>query len=365
MPPQDTRTFVLPLDAFDASLLGQKRVDRNSPDFGEAVHQYFTEQFRGYGGWANIAVDQQQVTISWRPDSSRPDLIDLVIEQLEAGQYPRAIQMMELMLRSDPNDVSVLYNLGMALSDVGRLPEAETHLRRFLQLDPENINGRVALGVALQRQNKSDDAVVEFRRAVEEDPRNPWAHRNLGACLLNDNAADAKEHLRTATELNPSDQQAWYGLGKAYRALGDNEEADAAFIRTINLGERSPVAEAARQERSAIGHETFRERGGAAGRPDAVMYCLAALQKFHGMPIEKVRMVLAEIAMRGMNGFDVNNPTQKYEFKSLPGKYSGLSAVCHMFVAGKIVVPEHDLGFDVSAEYETAKSLHAAKGWKG
>ena len=358
MPPQDARTFVLPLDSFDASLLGRNRIDRNSPDFGEAVHRYFTQQFEGYGGWASIVVDKSQVTISWRPDASRPDPMDLVISQLEAGQYPEAIQMMELLLRSEPDDESILYNLGMALSDVGRLPQAETHLRKLLQLDPDNINGRVALGVALQRQNKSEEATAQFRRAVKADSQNPWAHRNLGACLLNaDDAVNAQKHLKTATELNPTDQQAWFGLGKAYQALGDNEDADAAFIQVIDLGEHSQIAEAARTERSAIGHETFRDKGGAAGRPDAVMYCLAALQKFQAMPNDKIRSILLEIAMKGMNGFEVNDPTQKYDFSSLPGKYSGLAAVCHMYVAGKMTMPEHDFGFDVSVEYETAKSM--------
>jgi Flp pilus assembly protein TadD len=364
MPSQEIRNFTLPLDSFDTSLLGE-RVDRNSPDFTEAVHRYFTQQFEQYGGWANISVDPQQIRISWRPDSGRPDIIDLVISQLEQGQYPSAIQMMELLLQTDPDDESLLYNLGMALSDVGRLSEAERHLRKLLAIDPNNTNGRIALGVALQRQQRNKDAIAELRRAVREDTRNPWAHRNLGACLLQaGEATEGKEHLKTATELNPTDQQAWFGLGKAYRELGDDEKADEVFIRVIDLGEYSNVAEAARQERSALGHKSFRAKVGSAPRPDAVMYLLGAMQKFETMSREQTQAVTFEIVMLGQRGLDVNDPAQKYQLRSMPGHYSGLHLVCLMNVGFKMIAPEHDIGFDLSKEYEAAKMLHQSNGGK-
>jgi hypothetical protein len=43
---------------------------------------------------------------------------------------------------------------------------------------------------------------------------------------------------------------------------------------------------------------------------------------------------------------------------SLPGNYSGLHLVCLQFVAFKKIAPEQNIGFDVSAEYQTAWKLH-------
>jgi len=79
------------------------------------------------------------------------------------------------------------------------------------------------------------------------------------------------------------------------------------------------------------------------------------------MPDDKVRAALLEIALKGRQGFDMNDPAQKYSFKSIPGNFSGLAAVCHMYVAGKMIMPEHDFGFDLSEEYRAADSMSSQK----
>jgi hypothetical protein len=55
-------------------------------------------QFEGFGGWANISVDPNQIRISWRPDPKRPDDAEYILEKLQAGNYPEAILLMELWL---------------------------------------------------------------------------------------------------------------------------------------------------------------------------------------------------------------------------------------------------------------------------
>ena len=55
--------------------------------------------------------------------------------------------------------------------------------------------------------------------------------------------------------------------------------------------------------------------------------------------------------MLGMKGFDVNDSTQKYQLRSLPGRFSGLHMVCLMYAAFKIINPTADIGFDLANEY--------------
>ena len=93
-------------------------------------------------------------------------------------------------------------------------------------------------------------------------------------------------------------------------------------------------------------------------RPDAVMYCLSALQLFEKMKPEEVKKIGFEIAMLGQKGLATNDPAQKYRLKSLAGQFSGLQMVCMMFVAFKKVAPEHELGFDLAKEYEIATKMH-------
>jgi Flp pilus assembly protein TadD len=246
----------------------------------------------------------------------------------------------------------------MALSDMGALDAAETHLRRALSVTPGEVRAMIALGVALGRLRRIDEAIEVLRQAVEREPENPWALRNLGACLLKVGQIDEAETLLgQAVELNPRDQQSVFAHAQALHAKGDVKAADAGYAKAISLDEQSPVAEAARQERTRLAEDSFRKALPLGVRPDAVMYCLGALRKFDKMPLEEVKRIGFEIAVLGQRGLDTNNPDQKYTLKSLPGTFSGLHLVCLMYVAFKQIASEQSIGFDLSREYEVARSL--------
>lgn len=42
-------------------------------------------------------------------------------------------------------------------------------------------------------------------------------------------------------------------------------------------------------------------------RPDAVMYCLGAIERFEKLPLSEVQRITFEIATLGGNGLDVND----------------------------------------------------------
>jgi tetratricopeptide (TPR) repeat protein len=209
----------------------------------------------------------------------------------------------------------------------------------------------------LTRQDKNEQALVELQRAVSEAPDNPWAQRNLGACLLKLRQAEqAVEPLRKATELNPTDERAWYGLAQALELTGDIAGADAAYIKVLDINEFGEMAELARQGRTQLAGQTFR----AAPRMDAVMYCLGALERFEKMTPEEVQRIGFEIAMLGKSGLDVNNSAPSYRLRTLPGEFSGLQLVSIMYVAFQQIAPGQDVGFDLATEYEMALAMRRA-----
>jgi hypothetical protein len=88
------------------------------------------------------------------------------------------------------------------------------------------------------------------------------------------------------------------------------------------------------------------------------MYCLSALQRFSKMTISEIKKIAFEIGLKGTGGLDTNDPSPKYQLISLPGNFSGLNLVCHMYVGFKAFAPEQDIGFDLSKEYALATNLH-------
>src|SRR6266498_6150367 len=250
----------------------------------DAVKSYLTAEFGHFGGWSSIDVDNHIIEVSWTPDRQPADPLAQIVEKLKHGEYPGAITLLRLFLSDKPNEVNLLYNLGMALSDTGQLDDAVNYLRRAVSLAGDFTNARIALGVALQRQGKNTEAIAVLNEAVNKDRHNPWAHRNLGACLLKaGRTEEAEEHLRQATLLEPKDQQAMFGLAEALAALGRLKEADDAYKDVIDLNEYGKIAELAKEARRKMAEDMFKERAAGTPRPDAVMYCLGALEKFAKM----------------------------------------------------------------------------------
>jgi Flp pilus assembly protein TadD len=95
-----------------------------------------------------------------------------------------AVPFLEALAKQKPDDVGVLYNLGIAYSELGQYDEAIIRLKRAVQLNPEHAHAWTGIGVAYQRRGMPEQALEPFRRAVEASPTDGYSLRNLGAALL-------------------------------------------------------------------------------------------------------------------------------------------------------------------------------------
>lgn len=358
----ETVSYTISVEDFDKSLLPPHARTPGTDAFSAEVSKIIAADFGNLGGRVRIVVDERLIQVHYRRDPNEPSLVDRAIQKLAEGEYDLGVRLLRMLLSSHPDHPDILYNLGMALSDMGHPEEAETHLRRVLELDPQHANARIALGVALVGQGSIEEAIDELRRAVEQAPDNSYAHRNLGGCLTKSgNLTEAVKHLRRATELNTHDQQAWFGLAQALDGTGDEAAADEALIRVIEIDSRNQIAEMARQQRTRYAHESFRDKAGGGPRMDAVMYMLDAIQQFEKMTDTQIKQVGVEIAILGQRGIDMNDPAQKYQLRSLSGSFSGLHLLCLMYAAFEITAPGQGIGMDLSKEYEVAQAMRSKK----
>jgi Flp pilus assembly protein TadD len=357
--------FTLRLADFDLSRLPiSADALRANPDLlAEAISEYYAGIFRKFGGTANVAVSADTIQVSWHPDKgdARALLFDQALELLKKGRYREAEPLLQSLHTRFPDDEGVLFNYGMMLSDQGRLADACRLLEHLAELAPNHSNGWTALGVARSRRREKASALEAFQTALRLDPDNAYAMRNAGAILIESDAVAALPLLQKAAGILPGDQQTLLGYGVCLLRLGRKEEADPILIKCAEINPLTEAAEQARSARTKLAHETM--RGAVAGglRPDVVMYCLGALQKFRALGTAKTQAITFEIAMLGRNGLDINDPTQKYTLKSLPGRFSGLHLVSIMYTGFKLLAPEQDAGIDLSREYSEAKRLFDAE----
>jgi Flp pilus assembly protein TadD len=362
MPASETYNLAINVKDFDTSVLPPDSRDTSTDSFRNAARAFLKQCVKRLGGDVIVKIDGDEIAVAWTPAHRKLDPVERVAGMLRNGNYIESVILLQLLLSGRPDDIGVLYNLGMALSDMGKLEQAEQHLRHALKLVPGYVNARIALGVALTRAGRIDEAVEELERAARLEPGNSYAQRNLGAALLKlGREEEAIAPLRAAAELNPDHQRAWYGLAQALELTGQVKDADETYLTTIRLGEHTEVAELARKARSRIAQHSFRPDVSGELRMDAVMYCLGAIERFEGMSMQEVQSITFEIAMLGRRGLDVNDPTPKYQLRSLNGDFSGLHLVSIEYVGFKLLDPSVDIGFDLSREYGQAQALHWQK----
>ncbi|HTW93044.1 MAG TPA: tetratricopeptide repeat protein [bacterium] len=290
------------------------------------------------------------------------DRFQRALELLKQHRLPEARQLLELQLDEEPANSDVLYNLGMLCTNMDEPDRAVELLRRCLELDPARTNAYVALGFALSRRGEMAAAKANFAKALELEPDNAYALRNLGGLLGKEGDYDkAIAHLRHALEKLPDDPLSLYGLGLCLFKQEQFEEADKYLRRYLALG-KLPQTEDAKEMRREILNRDLHQQD---LRPDAVFYCLGALELFKDKPDEYVREVTFEIGLLGRSGLDVNNPDRKYRLKCLPGEFSGLHLVSIMYVGFRRIDPSVDVGMDFAREYVAARKLFESDGAPG
>ena len=354
--------FVLDEAVVDTSLLPRDAGVPSTPAFRKAVVEYFRKAYASLGGMVDVDFRDGTVAVTWWPSNADQDPIAAIIDLLQAGRYADARPMLETLLRVQPENHDLLYNLGMVYSDEGRLEEARQLLRRATKLVPDHANSHVALAVAALRAGDTDEAEPALGRAVRLEPSNPFALRTLGTLrLMRGDAAGAIDFLRRAVAAAPGDAIALLTLAQAL-IEGDIDahsgEADALFKQVLAISPHGEIAEKARDARRRIAERGFRDASGSGLRMDAVMYCLSAMETLEGLTRAQLAPILMELAALGQAGLPVNDPTRKFRLRSLPGEFTALQLVCLMHAGMKQLDPTQGSGFDIGREYEAAAAMH-------
>ena len=143
----------------------------------------------------------------------------------------------------------------------------------------------------------------------------------------------------------------------ALEQSGDKALVGKAYQKVIHLDASGEVGKRAEQGLTCMAAANFRQQSEGI-RPDAMTYCMNALERFKDMPKSEVQKIAFEIAILGSRGLDLSDSAKSYQLQSIPGNYSGLHLLCLQHVGFQIIDSKVDLGFDLSAEYQAALSMH-------
>lgn len=280
---------------------------------------------------------------------------------LQSGKITEAIPLLEALSKEDANSELILYNLGLAYSEIGEFDDAILRLKRLIKINPKHSNAWTGVGVAYQKLGNFEAALDAMTKAVELDGTNGYANRNLGAILMSKSRYnEALNCFRVARKYLPHDPQTLFGLASALQEIGDNdsiEEASELYKIIIQRWPASQVAELAQKSSTAIASKNLKQNAQGQIRSDVVFYISGALDLFKNISDSDMKNLIFEIAAKGQTGLDINDSEKKYTIKSLPGKFSGLNLLSIMYAGLKKIDPSIDVGIDFSQEYGIAIDL--------
>jgi tetratricopeptide (TPR) repeat protein len=189
----------------------------------------------------------------------------LGVQHLLRKEYDRAASAFGEVVREDPADAQAWSNYGLALTHLGKAAEAELALSKAVALAPRNGEAWFHLGVARALRDEWTDAASAYRRAVALAPEDMVAWHRLGVALAESGeeraasaaferalilsrsapsaaaggartAAPADDHSQEAGEREGArEAKSWLDLALSLLALGDEEEAVAAYERAFTL----------------------------------------------------------------------------------------------------------------------------------
>ncbi|MCM2316453.1 MAG: tetratricopeptide repeat-containing serine/threonine-protein kinase, partial [Thermoanaerobaculia bacterium] len=132
-----------------------------------------------------------------------------------------ALVQMRRSRQDDPMGGIFYSDTGWILYILGRDDEALIEARRGVELDPENVNNLMVLGLVCLRKGMPDEAIEHHRKVMKLDPNGKW----MLAYSLGITGRKAEAQKLIDAMLRGQDAESAFGLGWAYIARGDRDEA--------------------------------------------------------------------------------------------------------------------------------------------
>lgn len=159
----------------------------------------------------------------------------------KAQRYPEAVSVLEAGRKRLPGSAGLLLPLGSNLVNAQKYAAGIAVLRELLWRSPDEADAYLRLADAYRQTGESAEEVRVLGDLAKRKPDYPMIHVLIARAMLNQSPADYAQALDQLALAVP-DADVFYLRGKAYAAMGRNQEAATALERAIELNpmEASP-----------------------------------------------------------------------------------------------------------------------------
>jgi tetratricopeptide (TPR) repeat protein len=140
--------------------------------------------------------------------------------------FTKALQHYQYLYEKAPEDLQVIYNLGLTLGALQRNGEAHLYFRRAIALDPGYSKPYYALGFSYYSQGSHAKALEYYQAALAMEPDNAHYMTSIGITLsAQKQYTQAIDWFEKALRVAPDQVDIYYSLALAYEDQGQIAKA--------------------------------------------------------------------------------------------------------------------------------------------
>ena len=160
-----------------------------------------------------------------------------------ASEMVAARQLYEALLRRNPDNLDIAYQLGVIFGRTNQLPAASALLERVVRARPQSVDALNASANVAWLQCRWQDAENFFRRALEIQPGMAALWANLGLCLHDAAQFElAAQALQRALQIDPRHLDALLNSATVSIDRGQLDAGEALLQQALQIDPVSPEA---------------------------------------------------------------------------------------------------------------------------
>ena len=138
--------------------------------------------------------------------NSKPNEIELlkVINLIKLGQFTRAQDRAEKLLKQYSNSFEILNLLGLCLVNQNQIERGINYYKSAIEIKHDFVEAYNNLGIAYKNIGKVNEAIESYHKAIMFKPNFAEAYNNLGLIMMDqNNIVEAKSNFRNALKFKP------------------------------------------------------------------------------------------------------------------------------------------------------------------
>jgi tetratricopeptide (TPR) repeat protein len=183
----------------------------------------------------SCALEDFRLALDADPQAQLPRYHEAIAYQ-SLGNYERAAQDFETVLKQREGFAEAHIGLGEAEEALGRNADAEMNYRRAVALEPNSSQATSHLASVLEKESQPAAAINYWKRALASQPESQSLRFSLAVAYLNSGQNEiAAQQFSEIVKKQPDSEDAWIDLGTSLSRQDRYPEAVEAYKRAATL----------------------------------------------------------------------------------------------------------------------------------